>query len=168
LTLLNSHCELGQVWHNYSFDRAMFGNHGIDVRGFGGDTMHMARLWSAARIRGYSLEALSKDLTSSSKVIRRPCSVLSSGRVLALCRSCFLIAILVALVRVADCGDLQIPMKQRFGRNRLRKDGTPGKIVELPSIVELHSSVRFSLAAILRFAPFKQFSSYITTLIAHV
>jgi hypothetical protein len=81
---------MGQVWHNYSFDRAVFGNHGIDVRGFGGDTMHMARLWSAARIRGYSLEALSKDLTSSSKVMRRPCSVLSSGRVLVLCRFCFL------------------------------------------------------------------------------
>ncbi len=34
-------------------------------------------------------------------------------------------------------------MKQRFGRNRMRKDGTPGKIVERPPIVELHSSVRF-------------------------
>lgn len=33
-----------KVWHNYGFDRHLFYNHGIDVRGFGGDTMHMARL----------------------------------------------------------------------------------------------------------------------------
>jgi hypothetical protein len=30
-----------QVWHNYSFDRAMMWRHGIDVKGFGGDTIHM-------------------------------------------------------------------------------------------------------------------------------
>jgi hypothetical protein len=95
---------LGQVWHNYSFDRAMFGNHGIDVRGFGGDTMHMARLWSAARIRGYSLEALSKDLTSSSKVTRRPCSVLSSFS-----SSCFVLVFI-------DCNSCRARSGCRFWR----------------------------------------------------
>jgi hypothetical protein len=30
-----------QVWHNYSFDRAMMWRHGINVKGFGGDTIHM-------------------------------------------------------------------------------------------------------------------------------
>lgn len=43
-----------KVWHNYSFDRHIFYNHRIDVQGmtsmidirlgFGGDTMHLARL----------------------------------------------------------------------------------------------------------------------------
>ena len=43
-----------KVWHNYSFDRHIFYNHSIDVQGmtlmidirlgFGGDTMHLARL----------------------------------------------------------------------------------------------------------------------------
>lgn len=51
--------SIKKVWHNYSFDRAVLYNHGIDVQGFGGDTMHMSRLHNAAR-RGYSLEVLSK------------------------------------------------------------------------------------------------------------
>ncbi|KAK4536371.1 hypothetical protein CDCA_CDCA08G2396 [Cyanidium caldarium] len=55
-----------KVWHNYSFDRAMLGNHGIGVRGFAADTMHMARLWDASR-RRYSLEALSDDLLARKK-----------------------------------------------------------------------------------------------------
>lgn len=33
-----------KIWHNYGFDRHIFYNHGIDVQGFAGDTMHMARL----------------------------------------------------------------------------------------------------------------------------
>ncbi|KAE9038367.1 DNA polymerase I [Phytophthora rubi] len=53
-----------KVWHNYSFDRHVLFNHGIDVQGLGGDTMHMARLWNTARFQngGYSLEALTADL----------------------------------------------------------------------------------------------------------
>eukprot|EP01133_Synstelium_polycarpum_P001196 gene1196-1378_t len=58
-----------KVWHNYSFDRHILGNHGICVEGFGGDTIHMARLWDAARNGrgGYSLEALSVELLSHQK-----------------------------------------------------------------------------------------------------
>ncbi|KAL4152440.1 hypothetical protein PRNP1_009370 [Phytophthora ramorum] len=53
-----------KVWHNYSFDRHVLYNHGINVQGLGGDTMHMARLWNTARFQngGYSLEALTADL----------------------------------------------------------------------------------------------------------
>jgi DNA polymerase I len=59
--------DVPKVWHNYSFDRHMLGNHGIDVRGLGGDTMHMARLWDASRISAggsgtYSLASLTADL----------------------------------------------------------------------------------------------------------
>ncbi|DAZ95789.1 TPA: hypothetical protein N0F65_009185 [Lagenidium giganteum] len=58
-----------KVWHNYSFDRHVLYNHGIDVRGLGGDTMHMARLWNTARFQngGYSLEALTADLLHQRK-----------------------------------------------------------------------------------------------------
>jgi hypothetical protein len=59
-----------KVWHNYGFDRHMMWNEGIDVRGFGGDTMHMARLQDTARLKGrggYSLEALTDDLLNSRK-----------------------------------------------------------------------------------------------------
>ena len=48
------------MWHNYSFDRHVLANMGIHCQGFGGDTMHMARLWDSSR-RGttsYSLASL--------------------------------------------------------------------------------------------------------------
>ena len=39
-------------------------NHDINCLGFGGDTMHMARLWDSSRTTrgGYSLEALTSEL----------------------------------------------------------------------------------------------------------
>jgi len=46
-----------KVCHNYSFDRHELFNHGIDIAGFAGDTMHMARLWDPDR-HSYSLEYL--------------------------------------------------------------------------------------------------------------
>lgn len=49
------------MWHNYGFDRHVFYNHGINVRGFGGDTMHMARLYDASKsFGGYALSSLTK------------------------------------------------------------------------------------------------------------
>jgi DNA polymerase-1 len=57
--------DIKKVWHNYSFDRHILYNHGINCMGFGGDTMHMARLWNPCRVGEsgtYSLESLSKDL----------------------------------------------------------------------------------------------------------
>ena len=52
-----------QVYHNYGFDRHVLYNHGINAVGFGGDTMHMARLWSASRAKGgFSLESLTDEL----------------------------------------------------------------------------------------------------------
>lgn len=62
---------LKKAWHNYGFDRHVIYNHGIDCRGFIGDTMHMARLWDTSRDKisggdGYSLEELSKELVTQS------------------------------------------------------------------------------------------------------
>ncbi|CAE7235324.1 POLIB, partial [Symbiodinium sp. KB8] len=58
-----------KLWHNYGFDRHVLFNEGIDVAGLGGDTMHMARLWTTARAKkgGYSLESLSADLLGHRK-----------------------------------------------------------------------------------------------------
>lgn len=36
--------EYKKVWHNYGYDRHIINNCGIDIKGFGGDTMHLARL----------------------------------------------------------------------------------------------------------------------------
>ena len=54
--------SIKKVWHNYSFDRHVLWNHGIDCKGFAADTMHMARLWDSSRQgKGqYSLEGLTK------------------------------------------------------------------------------------------------------------
>jgi DNA polymerase-1 len=53
-----------KAWHNVGFDRHVFFNHNIDVQGFAGDTMHIARLWDASR-RFYSLAALSDELLTN-------------------------------------------------------------------------------------------------------
>lgn len=39
-----------KCWHNYGYDRHIFFNHGVNVQGFGGDTMHMARLHDPSRM----------------------------------------------------------------------------------------------------------------------
>jgi len=88
-----------KVWHNYGFDRHVLWNEGVNCLGFGGDTMHMARLQDTSRGRygagkGYSLEALTEDLLDRRKK----------------------------------------PMKEIFGIPRLRKDGTPGALVDMPPI----------------------------------
>jgi DNA polymerase-1 len=61
-----------KVWHNYGFDRHVMWNEGIDCQGFGGDTMHMARLQDTSRAKlgqgtGYSLEALTGELLNMRK-----------------------------------------------------------------------------------------------------
>lgn len=49
-----------KCWHNYGYDRHILQNHGIDCVGFGGDTMHMARLMDPSRPPNqYALATLS-------------------------------------------------------------------------------------------------------------
>eukprot|EP00559_Dactyliosolen_fragilissimus_P004872 CAMPEP_0184867672 /NCGR_PEP_ID=MMETSP0580-20130426/27461_1 /TAXON_ID=1118495 /ORGANISM="Dactyliosolen fragilissimus" /LENGTH=1087 /DNA_ID=CAMNT_0027368095 /DNA_START=373 /DNA_END=3636 /DNA_ORIENTATION=+ len=103
-----------KVWHNYGFDRHVMWNEGILVKGFGGDTMHMARLEDTSRARsavnggtgnggGYSLEALTDDLLERRKA----------------------------------------PMKELFGISRLRKDGSVGSLVDIPNVEVLQRDPRF-------------------------
>ncbi|GFR52186.1 hypothetical protein Agub_g14723 [Astrephomene gubernaculifera] len=55
--------EVKKVWHNYGFDRHVMENMGVCCRGFGGDTLHMARLADASRSgrRTYGLDNLTAD-----------------------------------------------------------------------------------------------------------
>lgn len=46
-----------KCWNNYGLDRHIMYNHKIDCKGFGGDTMHMARL-NDTSLPSYSLENL--------------------------------------------------------------------------------------------------------------
>ena len=51
-----------KVWHNYGFDRHILENEGIRIKGFWGDSMHMARLWDSSRqSKGYALSSLTSD-----------------------------------------------------------------------------------------------------------
>ena len=91
-----------KVWHNYGFDRHVLYNEGINVKGFGGDTMHMARLADTSRMK-YSLESLTEDLL----------------------------------------GQRKVPMKEIFGEARLRKDGTPGALIDLPPMERLQREPKY-------------------------
>ena len=56
-----------KVFHHFAFDYHVLLNHGVQVRGFAGDTMHMCRLWDTSRL-SYSLETLSAELLGKGKV----------------------------------------------------------------------------------------------------
>ncbi|KAL3924313.1 MAG: hypothetical protein SGILL_001123 [Bacillariaceae sp.] len=96
-----------KVWHNYGFDRHVMWNEGINVKGFGGDTMHMSRLQDTSRLKngggGYSLEALTAELLNMRKR----------------------------------------PMKEIFGVPRIKKDGTPGSLVDVPPVEVLQRDPKF-------------------------
>lgn len=54
-----------KCWFNYGFDRHVFMNHGINVQGFAGDVMHMARLLDGSREpQEYSLARVSRHYHS--------------------------------------------------------------------------------------------------------
>ncbi|PRQ31693.1 putative DNA-directed DNA polymerase [Rosa chinensis] len=108
--------SIKKVWHNYSFDNHVIENYGFKVSGFHADTMHMARLWdSSRRLKGgYSLEALTHD-----------------PKVMSGAPSC-------------EENDLigKISMKTIFGRKKLKKDGTDGKITILDPVEVLQREER--------------------------
>ncbi|CAA7048432.1 unnamed protein product [Microthlaspi erraticum] len=108
--------SIKKVWHNYSFDSHIIRNHGIEISGFHADTMHMARLWDSGRRTkgGYSLEAL----TSDPKVL--------------------------GATQTKEEAEFlgKISMKTIFGKRKLKKDGTEGKIVVIPPVEELQREDR--------------------------
>ena len=59
--------SIRKVFHNFSFDFHVLTNHGCEIGGFAGDTMHMCRLWDTSRL-SYSLETLSGELVGRKKM----------------------------------------------------------------------------------------------------
>ncbi|KAL5216394.1 hypothetical protein ABZP36_007795 [Zizania latifolia] len=94
------------VWHNYSFDSHVIENYGIKVAGFHADTMHLARLWDSSRRTdgGYSLEGLTNDHRVMGVVPKESQKI---GK-----RS----------------------MKTIFGRKKIKKDGSEGKIISMDPV----------------------------------
>lgn len=99
-----------KVWHNYGFDRHVMMNEGINCQGFGGDTMHMARLWDTSRDKatsggdGYSLASLTETFFHD------------------------------------DDRFIKTSMKEIFGVPKLKKDGTVSKVKSLPDLKEVQVS----------------------------
>ncbi|KAI9082397.1 hypothetical protein K1719_035820 [Acacia pycnantha] len=108
--------SIRKVWHNYSFDNHVIENYGLKVSGFHADTMHMARLWNSSRRLdgGYSLEALTSDH-------RVMCGT-----------------------HLNNENDLigKVSMKTIFGRKKLKKDGSEGKMITIPPVEELQRDER--------------------------
>ncbi|XP_057547674.1 DNA polymerase I B, chloroplastic/mitochondrial-like isoform X2 [Amaranthus tricolor] len=108
--------SIKKVWHNYSFDCHVIENYGIKLSGFHADTMHMARLWDSSRRTdgGYSLEALTSNP-----------NVMSENK-------------------VSLNEDLmgKVSMKTIFGKRKIKKDGSLGKTITLPSVEELQREER--------------------------
>ncbi|KAJ0103158.1 hypothetical protein Patl1_04260 [Pistacia atlantica] len=110
--------SIKKVWHNYSFDNHVIENYGFKVSGFHADTMHMARLWNSSRRTegGYSLEALTGDQKVMSEVTS--------------CQEKDLFG--------------KVSMKTIFGRRKVKKDGSEGKMIMLPPVEELQREERKS------------------------
>lgn len=111
--------SIKKVWHNYSFDSHVIENHGIKLSGFHADTMHLARLWDSSRRAdgGYSLESLTND-----------------PRVMA---------------RNQSHGDKEldvgkISMKSIFGKKKVKKDGSEGKLTTIAPVETLQKEERVS------------------------
>ncbi|KAI3863133.1 hypothetical protein MKW98_015591 [Papaver atlanticum] len=118
--------SIKKVWHNYSFDSHVIDNYGLKISGFHADTMHMARLWDSSRRLegGYSLEALTSDprvMNGNSKV--------SGSRQKK-----------VEIMPGINQG--KISMKTIFGKGKLKKDGSEGKIIAIAPVEELQREER--------------------------
>uniref|UniRef100_J3MQT9 DNA-directed DNA polymerase n=1 Tax=Oryza brachyantha TaxID=4533 RepID=J3MQT9_ORYBR len=106
--------SIKKVWHNYSFDSHIIENCGIKLAGFHADTMHLARLWDSSRRTdgGYSLEGLTNDQRVMDTVLK---DLPKTGK---------------------------MSMKTIFGRKKVRKDGSEGKIISIEPVEKLQREDR--------------------------
>ncbi|XP_022716927.1 DNA polymerase I A, chloroplastic/mitochondrial isoform X2 [Durio zibethinus] len=109
--------SIKKVWHNYSFDNHVIKNYGLEVSGFHADTIHMARLWDSSRRTsgGYSLEALTGDRNIMQRTKWRKEEKELIGKT---------------------------SMKTIFGKKKLKKDGSEGKIITIAPVEELQRQER--------------------------
>ena len=129
-----------KVWHNYGFDRHILHNHKINVQGFGGDTMHMARLANPSRGPGeYSLSSCShyyNALMSKIKVklIQELTVQYASDE-----------KTLENLRVYGKSSKLKVKktLEELFAYHKVLKSGVESKIVSVPTTEELHSMPQY-------------------------
>ncbi|GAX81575.1 hypothetical protein CEUSTIGMA_g9003.t1 [Chlamydomonas eustigma] len=149
--------DIKKVWHNYGFDRHVMSNMGIDCNGFASDTMHMARLLDASRRgrKNYSLENLTDD--KEIMCYLSPTDALPPYNVQNIDTSALMPRISRQDVRLQlaeaaaakpplRSGSVLVPkvsMKTIFSRPATKKDGTQGKLMVMPEIMDLHNKPEY-------------------------
>lgn len=118
-----------KIWFNYGFDRHIFGNHDIDVRGFGGDVMHMARLLDSSREpQEYSLHKISKFYQKEySNYYKKMLEFVSKSNNLSDEEK----QALEIYKSTVETHDVKVSMNKLFARKKLLKNGAEGKIFEV-------------------------------------
>ncbi|XP_026378782.1 DNA polymerase I B, mitochondrial-like [Papaver somniferum] len=118
--------SIKKVWHNYSFDSHVIDNYGLKNSGFHADTMHLARLWDSSRGSedGYSLESL----TSDPRVMNENSKICGSRKKK------------VGIISGINQG--KISFKIIFGKGKLKKDGSEGKVIVTSPVEKLQRKER--------------------------
>lgn len=128
-----------KTWFNYGFDRHMFYNHGINVGGFAGDSMHMARLADPTRgPKEYSLANLSSHYAREMMAIKVRIldSLKKSSNLTQSQQDCLKLYERTFMYQSTN----KTKMNTLFQRPKLLKNGLPGKTFETPSIESLHTT----------------------------
>ncbi|KDD72311.1 hypothetical protein H632_c3533p0, partial [Helicosporidium sp. ATCC 50920] len=127
-----------KVWHNYSFDRAVLAHEGLACGAFGGDTMHMARMWDSSRKgKGYSLESLSSDPALWIPPEENDAGKKKGAADVERATDRFLKPL--AKRPAAFPAATKHSMKSEFARPRLLRSGQPGKVTYLPPVEEIQT-----------------------------
>lgn len=120
--------SMKKVWFNYGFDRHVVNNHGIDLKGFHGDVMHMARLLDGSREpQAYSLSRVStyyqKEIEKLKRIIINKLESTSLNNIeqrnLDLYKQNFLEK------------EIKVSMNKIFARRKVLKNGELGKSFEV-------------------------------------
>lgn len=121
--------EYLKSWFNYGFDRHIFYNHGIDVQGFGGDSMQMARLVDPSRgPKSYSLSNLTIYYEKEIKRMKRDIvSKIKETEGVSDEQK----HTLETYEKLFMQEDMKVNMKKIFSRRRILKNGQPGKTFEV-------------------------------------
>ena len=123
-----------KVWHNVGFDRHVLWNEGINVQGFGGDTMHMARLQNTSRTR-FSLEALTTVLLGNdTEVTEQQQSIENGSKTSSTTETTAAAAASSKTTAAAAEDDRKKSMKELFGVPKKRQDGSDSKVKVVPPV----------------------------------
>lgn len=129
--------EYLKSWFNYGFDRHIFYNHDIDVKGFGGDSMQMARLVDPSRgPKSYSLSNLTKFYEKEIQEMKR--GIVNKIKNMDNCSE-IQKRTLEIYERKFIKEDMKVNMKKIFAKRKVLKNGERGKTFEVIDIIFIYN-----------------------------